>query len=65
MRQGSGLQSLDTGNNRVAFLVGEIAVVLMHGTGKIITGAHKLLDGGSHVLSLLRGVDDDASWIAP
>ena len=59
MRQGSGLESLDTCNNCLAFLVGEIAVVLMHRTGEIITGAHKLLDGGSHVFSLLR------AWMTP
>ena len=44
MRQNGLLESLDTGNDHLALLIGECSVVVMCGTGEIVTGAHKLLD---------------------
>jgi hypothetical protein len=51
MQQDGGLESVDTGQNRFAFFIGERAAVFMHGPGEIIRGAYKLLDGDSHLIS--------------
>ena len=37
-------QALYAGSHQVALLIGECAVVVMHGHGEIIRGAYKLLD---------------------
>jgi len=51
------LKSLDTAPNYVAFFIGEIAVVFMHGPGEIITDANQFLDRRSHVLMFSPGAE--------
>jgi len=44
MRQDGLLESVDRGDDHLALLIGECAVVVMNGPGEIIRGAYKLLD---------------------
>jgi len=51
---------VDASPDYFALLLGELAVVFMHGPGEIMTGAKQLFERRSHILSFARRRDDDA-----